>query len=437
MLLHLGRVPTLVVSTPDLAKQVLKTHDLDCCTRPLSNGQKKISYNFLDLAFSPYGEYWREMRKLCVVELFTNKRVQSFWYVREQEVSHLIKNIAESSPSPVELIDACFNLTNSVICRIAFGTSKRGNQFEHGKLKEIIDDAMAVLSGFSASDFFPSVGWIIDFVTGQERRIERCFKNFDAFFQKVIDEHMDPGRPRPQYEDITDVMLGLAKDRTTVIHLTKEHMKAVLVDIFLGAVDTSSVTMVWVMAELAKNPRVMKKVQAEIRNTIGKKPIVPESELEKLKYFKLVVKETLRLHPPASLLLPHQTIRQCKINGYDILPETRVLVNAWAIGRDPGVWEKPGEFYPERFEDNGIDYRGQFFEYLPFGSGRRMCPGINMGIMSVEFTVANLLHCFDWELPNGMKCEDLSMEEEFGLNIRKKVPLHLVPIKYNWEEFKE
>lgn len=208
-------------------------------------------------------------------------------------------------------------------------------------------------------------------------------------------------------------------------------------DIFLGAVDTSSVTMVWVMAELAKNPRVMKKVQAEIRNTIGRKPYVPESELDKLKYFKLVVKETLRLHPPASLLLPHQTIRQCKINGYDILPETRVLVNVWAIGRDPGVWENPGEFYPERFEDKCIDYRGQFFEYLPFGSGRRMCPGINMGIMSVEFTVANLLHCFDWELPNGMKCEDLSMEEEFGLNIRKKVPLHLVPIKYNWEEFKE
>lgn len=230
MLLRLGRVPTLVVSSPDLAKQVLKAHDLDCCTRPLSNGQKKISYNFLDLAFSPYGEYWREMRKICVVELFTNKRVQSFWYVREQEVSHLIDKIAETSPSPVEVIDACFNLTNSVICRIAFGTSKRGNQFEHGKLKEIIDDAMAVLSGFSASDFFPSVGWIIDFVTGQERRIERCFKNFDSFFQKVIDEHMDPGRPRPEYEDITDVMLGLAnKDRTTVIHLSKEHMKAVLV----------------------------------------------------------------------------------------------------------------------------------------------------------------------------------------------------------------
>ncbi|KAK2992724.1 hypothetical protein RJ640_025227 [Escallonia rubra] len=433
MLMRLGRVPTLIVSTPATAKEVLKTHDLDCCTRPLSNSQKKISYNFLDLAFSPYGEYWREMRKLCVVELFTNKRVQSFWYVREAEVAHMISKIAKSYPNPVEMSDLCFNLTNSVICRIAFGTSHRSNQFEYGELKGVIDDAMAVLSGFAAADFFPSMGWLIDVIMGQHSRIERCFKNFDAFFQKVIDEHLDPARPTPDHEDITDAMLGLA-ERTTIIKLNNQHMKAVLVDIFLGAVDTSSVTMVWVMAELIKNPRVMKKVQAEIRSCIGKKPKVDESELDKLKYFKLVVKETLRLHPPASLLIPHETIRHFKLNGYDILPKTRVIVNAWAIGRDPEMWENPNEFYPERFEGKSVDYKGQNFEFLPFGSGRRMCPGINMGLMSVEFTVANLLHCFDWELPAGMKSEELNMDEEFGLNIRKRVPLYLVPIKHNWED---
>ncbi|KAK2996883.1 hypothetical protein RJ639_026450 [Escallonia herrerae] len=433
MLMRLGRVPTLIVSTPATAKEVLKTHDLDCCTRPLSNNQKKISYNFLDLAFSPYGEYWREMRKLCVVELFTNKRVQSFWYVREAEVAHMISKIAKSYPNPVEMSDLCFNLTNSVICRIAFGTSHRSNQFEYGELKGVIDDAMAVLSGFAAADFFPSIGWLIDVIMGQHSRIERCFKNFDAFFQKVIDEHLDPARPTPDHEDITDAMLGLA-ERTTIIKLNNQHMKAVLVDIFLGAVDTSSVTMVWVMAELIKNPRVMKKVQAEIRSCIGKKPKVDESELDKLKYFKLVVKETLRLHPPASLLIPHETIRHFKLNGYDILPKTRVIVNAWAIGHDPEMWENPNEFYPERFEGKSVDYKGQNFEFLPFGSGRRMCPGINMGLMSVEFTVANLLHCFDWELPGGMKSEELNMDEEFGLNIRKRVPLCLVPIKHNWED---
>ncbi|GFZ01744.1 cytochrome P450, family 71, subfamily B, polypeptide 20 [Actinidia rufa] len=284
-----------------------------------------------------------------------------------------------------------FSLSNNVIGKIAFGTSHRGNQFEYGKLKDIIDDAMTLLSGFSASDFFPSIGGLLDVVTGLQWKLGRCFKNLDTFFEKVLEEHLDPARPKPQHEDITDVMLGLAKDRTTVIRLEKEHMKAVLLDIFLGAVDTSSVTMIWALAELVKNPRAMKKAQAEIH---------------------------------------------CKIGGYEIDVKTRVLVNAWAIGRDPKMWKDPEAFIPERFEGIGVDYKGQSFEFLPFGSGRRMCPGINMGIMSVEFTVANLLHCFDWKLPGGLKEEELNMEEEFGLNIRKKVPLKLVATKHNWEENK-
>ncbi|GMP23347.1 hypothetical protein CsSME_00000978 [Camellia sinensis var. sinensis] len=436
MLLQLGQVPTLVVSTPELAKEVLKTHDLDCCTRPLSRGQRKLSYNFLDLAFSPYGEYWREMRKLCVIELFTAKRVQSFWHVRESEVEHLISTIAKSAPNPVDLSDMIFSVTNNVIGKIAFGTSHRGNQFEYGKLKDIIDDAMTLLSGFSPSDFFPGVGSVLDLATGLQWKLERCFKNLDTFFQKVLEEHLDPTRPKPKHEDIIDVMLGLSKDRTTVLHLAKDHMKAVLLDIFLGSVDTSSVTMVWAMAELAKNPRAMKKVQDEIRNCIGRKPKVDETEIHNLKYLNLVIKETLRLHPPASLLIPHETIRQTKIGGYDIFPKTRILVNAWAIGRDPKIWDNPEEFIPERFENSGIDYKGQNFEYLPFGSGRRSCPGMTMAITSVEFNVANLLYCFDWKLPNGMEVEDLNMDEEFGLNIRKKVPLKLVPVKYNWEDYK-
>ncbi|KAG5514978.1 hypothetical protein RHGRI_036126 [Rhododendron griersonianum] len=434
MLLQLGRVPTLVVSTPELAKEVLRTHDLDCCTRPLSRGQRKLSYNFLDLAFSPYGEYWREMRKLCVIELLTIKRVKSFWYVRESEVAHLISTISQSIPNPVDLSDLVFALTNNVIGKIAFGTSHRGNQFEYGKLKDIVDDAMTLLSGFSASDFFPGIGSALDFVTGLQWKLERCFRNLDTFFQKVLEEHLDPARPTPQHKDIIDVMLGLAKDRTTVIHLAKDHMKAILLDIFLGAVDTSSVSMIWAMAELANNPRCMEKVQTEIRTCIGRKPMVDESELDKLKYLKLVVKETLRLHPPASLLIPHETIRQCNIGGYDIAKKTRVLVNAWAIGRDQKNWENPEEFYPERFEGSTIDYKGNNFEYLPFGSGRRKCPGMNMASTSVEFTVANLLYCFDWKLPDGMK--KLDMGEEFGLNIRKKVALKLVPVKYNWEDYK-
>lgn len=187
--------------------------------------------------------------------------------------------------------------------------------------------------------------------------------------------------------------------------------------------------MVWAMSELIKNPRVMNKVQSEIRTLIGKKPKVKGDDVGNLKYLKMVIQETLRMHPVAPLLIPHEAMRQCKISGYDVYPKTRILVNAWAIGRDANAWENPNEFYPERFEATDRDYRGRHFEYIPFGAGRRICPGITMSITTMEYTLANLLHCFDWEMPSGLTREDLSMEEGSGLTVNKKEPLWLVPHK--------
>ena len=192
------------------------------------------------------------------------------------------------------------------------------------------------------------------------------------------------------------------------------------------------------MTELARNPRVMKKVQAEIRSCVGRcKEIVDESELEKLDYLRMVVKETLRLHPPAPLLAPREAISHFKIGGYDIKPKTRIILNAWAIARHPQNWKNPDEFYPERFEDNDIDFKGQNFEFIPFGSGRRMCPAITMAHAVIMVTLANLLYCFDWEMPNGMTTEDISLEEGIGLNVRKKSPLYLVPMRYDFENTQE
>ncbi|GKV18647.1 hypothetical protein SLEP1_g28996 [Rubroshorea leprosula] len=159
----------------------------------------------------------------------------------------------------------------------------------------------------------------------------------------------------------------------------------------------------------------MKKVQIEIRSSVGKKGKVEAEDVAKLKYLKVVVKETFRLHPPAPLLVPREAMRQCRIGGFDVFPKTRIFVNVWAIGRDSNLWENPYEFYPERFEDNDIDFKGSNYELLPFGAGRRICPALAMGITNVEFALANLLHCFDWELPGGMRREDISMEEEGGL----------------------
>jgi len=201
-------------------------------------------------------------------------------------------------------------------------------------------------------------------------------------------------------------------------------------NILLGGIDTSAITMTWAMAELAKNPRVMKKVQAEIRNQIKNKERISFDDTDKLEYLKMVIKETWRLHPPTPLLLPRDVITEFEINGYTIPAKTRLHVNVWAIGRDPDTWKDPEMFLPERFIDSNIDAKGQNFELLSFGSGRRICPGLYMGTTMVEFGLANLLYHFDWKLPEGMVVEDIDMEEAPGLTVSKKSELLLVPVKY-------
>ncbi|KAL8109383.1 cytochrome P450 71B34-like [Apium graveolens] len=434
MYLKFGQVPAVVVSSPEMAKEVLKVHDIKCCSRPDSYGMRKLSYNQKDISFAPYGEYWREMRKICVIELFTVKRVRSFQHVRDREIAKFVNIISQEALDPnnksIYLDKKIFSLAKNIISEVAFGSSSVGDKFEEDELQKTIQDVMKVTSGFCAADFFPYYGWIIDLLSGFRHKMEKCFIEMDKFNESIIKEHLDPSRPRLNHEDITDILIALSNDETGALRFSNDHIKAVFVDLFMASIDTSSGTIIWAMSELAKNPRVMRKVQAEIRKIVGHKSEVDESEIDKMKYFKMVVKETLRLHPPVPLLLPRETMQYCKIGGYDVYPKTRIFVNAWAIGRDMNTWSKPEEFYPERFEDSEIDFKGQHYEYIPFGAGRRMCPAMTMGLASVESILVNLLHSFDWQLPGGMKPEDINMEEEVGLTINKKFPLHLVPIKH-------
>ncbi|KAF2291933.1 hypothetical protein GH714_042275 [Hevea brasiliensis] len=390
MLIQLGRVPTLIVSSADAAKEVLKTHDLNTCSRPLLAGTGKLSYNYLDIAFTPYGDYWREMRKICVLELFSAKRVQSFQFVREEEVDLLINSISNfsSSATPVDLSEKILSLTANITCRAAFGKSFQERGFSHERFQEIIHEG--------------------------------------------DDDHIQKRSKQHRQEDFIDVLLEMGRFQTesAAIQLSQDHIKAILMNIFLAGVDTGAITMVWAMAELARHPRVMRKAQEEIRSCIGNKRTVSENDIDKLVYLKMVVKETMRLHPPSTLLVPRETMSKFSINGYEIQPKTRIQVNVWAIGRDPKIWRNPEEFFPERFIDNPIDFRGQHYELLPFGGGRRGCPGISMGIVTVELALANLLFCFDWKLPYNMKEEDLNMEEAAGLTTYKKEALMLVPIKH-------
>lgn len=201
-------------------------------------------------------------------------------------------------------------------------------------------------------------------------------------------------------------------------------------DMFVGGSDTTSSTLEWAMAELMRSPRVMKKVQEEVRRVVGEKSKLEVDDISQMTYLKCVMRETLRLHPPAPLLVPRETSASVEMGGFRVPEGTRVFVNAWAVQRDPKVWDEAEEFVPERFEKSSVDFRGQDFELIPFGLGRRGCPGVLFGVASVECLLANVLYWFDWKLPNGMKPEELDMSEVYGLTVNRKVPLNLVAKPY-------
>ncbi|KAL5845250.1 hypothetical protein ACOSQ4_011208 [Xanthoceras sorbifolium] len=429
--LRLGFVPTLVVSTAKMAKEVMKTHDLQFCSRPSLLGQQKLSYNGLDLAFAPYNDYYREMRKLCVVNFLNPNRVQRFRPIREDEVSRLIENISKSvaASNPVNLSELMMFLTSTIICRVAFGKRYEDEGIERSRFHALLNETQAMFASFFVSDYFPFMGWV-DRLTGLKSRLERNFKDCDTFYQELIDDHLDSNKPKSEQKDIIDVLLQLREQRSFKIDLTIDHIKGVLMNIFVGGTDTGSASVVWAMTYLMKNPKAMTKAQEEIRNLIGDKGFVDEDDVQKMSYLKAVVKETMRLQPAAPLLIPRETGEKCILDGYVIPAKTRVIVNAWAIGRDSEAWDNPEEFDPDRFLGNSIDFKGQNFQFIPFGAGRRICPGMHMGISTVELVLANLLYKFDWQMPDGMKKEELDFEVLLGVTMHKKNALRLMAKNY-------
>lgn len=198
-------------------------------------------------------------------------------------------------------------------------------------------------------------------------------------------------------------------------------------DMFVAGTDTTATTLEWAMAELARHPEVMKKAQDEIRPVAETKGEVEETDLHRFRYLKAVIKETLRLYPPVPLHVPRESLQKCTLHGYDIPEKTRVLINAYAIGRDSNSWSNPTVFDPERFIETEIEFRGQDFRYIPFGGGRRGCPGYAFGLATIEITLARLLYHFDWKLPPGTGPDDVDLDESFGLSTKKKTALKLVP----------
>ncbi|GLJ31806.1 hypothetical protein SUGI_0639730 [Cryptomeria japonica] len=428
MFLRLGSVPTVVVSSPAMAKEFLKTHDLVFATRPNCAVGKYICYDRKDVAYGPYGGYWRHMRKLMTVELLTVKRIDSFRFVREEEVSAMIASIWQESRQGAQCVNVkkrLSSLTQNITCRMFASKAYSDNDLRGGHgFKQMVEEMFAVAGAFCVGDFVPYLDWL-DF-QGIRRRMQAVHKIFDGFAENVIDEHirrrMGKGKSKEEDRiiDMVDVMLDMTETDGQTI--SRVNIKAIILNMLTAGIETSSTTVEWAMSELLRNPSTLAQAQREMESRVGKDSRVKESDVRNFDYLRFVVKETFRLHPPFPLLIPHESMEGCSVGGYFFPPETRLFVNVWAMGRDENVWKDAQLFKPERFMGSNKDVRGQDFDLLPFGTGRRGCPAISMGVSVVELALAQLLHCFDWTVEG-----EVDVEEEFGLTVPRKNPLSVRP----------
>ncbi|KAJ8645375.1 hypothetical protein MRB53_007123 [Persea americana] len=428
MHLRVGQLSTIVVSSAEFAKEFMKTNDLNFVDRPQNLASKIVGYG-ATVSFSSYGDYWRQLRKIYMLNLLSAKRVESFRRIRGEVVFNLVKFISAAAGSPINLSEKFLSLTNKVVTRACFGKECKDEKVFLEALKE----SVTLSSGFNVGDVFPSLKFV-QVISGLKFRLERVQRKIDRVLDDILQEReknmtkeTNEGRLE---EDLVDVLLRLLHDGDLEIPITKRSIKAVLAEMFIAGTETASTVMEWAMAELMRNPKVMENAQAEVREVLKGKAPIEEKDIQELNYLKLVIKETLRLHTPLPLLLPRECRERCEIDGYEIPAKTRVIINAWAIGRDPQQWDDAESFRPERFIGTSIDFKGTDFELIPFGAGRRMCPGMSFGVATVELALAQLLYYFEWKLPNAIEPEDLDMTEAFGVAMGRKSNLYLIPFSH-------
>uniref|UniRef100_A0ACD6AAZ1 Uncharacterized protein n=1 Tax=Avena sativa TaxID=4498 RepID=A0ACD6AAZ1_AVESA len=442
MHLRLAWFRTYVVSTPEYAREVLQAQDSVFSDRPATVAISYLSYGRNDMAFADHGPFWRHTRKLCIMKLFSRRRSRT-WLAVRQECAELVRAVAAASgrAEGVNLGKLMFRFTNNVILRAAYSTAPGQDNQGHDEIEIIgvLREFSDLFGAFSVGDVVPWFSWMDR--QGINRRLRAARGALDGFLEKIIDEHVERGRkPDDPDADMVDGLLEFLDETSSskaaghgqqnTLHLTRKNIKAICMDIMVGGTDTVALAVEWAMAGLLHNPDVLMRLQKELADVVGLDRNVDESDLANLPFLKCVVKETLRLHPPIPLLL-HKTAEDCTVGGYSVPRGSRVMVNVWAIGRDGEVWEDADKFCPTRFMPEGgaagLDMKGGCFELLPFGSGRRSCPGMALGQYAMELTVAQLVHGFDWELPNGMKPAELDMGDRFGLTAPRAFRLSAVP----------
>ncbi|OAY35042.2 hypothetical protein MANES_12G066002v8 [Manihot esculenta] len=424
---------TVVVSDQHILKEFYTTNDKFLASRPLSRQTKYLAYNGAVFGFTPYSSYWRDVRKLTIVEVLSPHRLKSFKDVRTSEVSHVVKDLFKkfkenkNNPIKVNMSELFDHLVLNIITIMVAGKRYfEGDNNGHGEkgrpIGQVMRDFMHAAGAFVPSDMIPFLGWT-DFF-GPVKSMKKVMKELDSIFEVWVQEH-ELRRLNGEVEtprDFIDVLLTAIEDDSVFGNSRETVIKAIILSLIVGGADSTSITLTWILTNLLNNRRELELAQKEIDEKIGRDRSVEESDTENLVYLKAIIKETLRLFPAGPLAVPREAMEDCTLSGYHIPKGTRLFTNLWKLHRDPSVWPNPEEFKPDRFLTThaDVDVLGQNFELVPFSSGRRSCPGINFAMQVTLLGMARLLQGFNFSTPNN---EPVDMTESLNISLDKETPL--------------
>ncbi|KAK6257273.1 hypothetical protein QUC31_000732 [Theobroma cacao] len=419
VLLQFGTRPVLVVSSPSAAEECFTRNDIIFANRPGLLIGKHLGYNHTSLAWAPYGENWRNLRRIASIEILSATRLQMLSSIRNDEVKSLIRKLLDHQNQPVELRTAFFELTLNMMMGMIAGKRYYGENLEDveeaRRFREVHVETFKLSAKINIGDFLP---WIKS--RELERKLIECQSKRDKFMQDLIEQHkrrMRNNCDRMRKKTLIEVLVSLQESEPE--YYTDQMIRALVLVLLLAGTDTTVNTMEWAFSLLLNHREVLEKAQAEIANRVGHCRLIDESDLAQLPYLHCIINETLRMYSPAPLLLPHESSEECVLGGFRIPLGTTLLVNVWAIQNDPKLWTNPTRFMPERFED--LEGTRDGFRLMPFGSGRRGCPGESLGLRMVGLTLGSLIQYFEW---SRISDDLVDMTEATGFTMRKAQLLH-------------
>lgn len=429
MSVKLGQVTSIIVSSSAMAKQVLQTHDLYFSNRTIPDSIRALEHHTVGLPWIPVSPLWRNLRKICNTQLFANKMLDANQHLRRKKVEELIQLVHKSSLSgdAVDFGRAAFTTTLNLLSNTIFSIDLADPSSEMAReFKEMVCNIMWEAGKPNLADYFPVLRKIDPH--GRRRRMTKYFGKILDLVDTLVQQRLELRKSTESAtkNDVLDTLLNITEENSAEIN--KNQLNHLILVLFVAGSDTTSSTFQWAMAELLHNPEVLSKAQLELNEVIGKGNPVEESDIARLPYLQAIIKETFRMHPAAPLLLPRKAESDIEIEGLTVPKGAQVLVNTWAIGRDPSIWDDPNSFKPERFLGSEIDARGRNFELLPFGAGRRICPGFPLAMRMLHLMLGSIIHSFVWKLEDGVTPQNMNMDDKFGLTLEMAEPLRAIPI---------